>query len=78
MTKKLLPGLTANALAGIAALGHAFGNRETRDTRRSNGWREDLAEMLEAEITNLDSVVHGYNAAEPTRDLATAPAKRPR
>jgi hypothetical protein len=78
MTKKVLPGLIATALAGIASFWNwkAYRNRRARDAARSRGWREQLAEILEADITNLDSVIHGFN--RPARRRDAAPPKRPR
>ena len=65
MTK--LSGLTAAARAGFAFLGHAFGNREIRDGGRHAAWSADLAEMLHADLINLDSMAHGFGVDRAAR-----------
>jgi len=71
MTAKLL-GLTAAARAGFIFVGHAFGNREIRDTRRHGPrsgtlWSADLAEVLEADLINLDSMARGFRVDRVAR-----------
>jgi hypothetical protein len=61
MTK--VSGLTAVARAACAFFGSTLGNPETRDTRHRHGWKEDLAEMLDADLASLDGLMHGFAAA---------------
>jgi len=70
MTRKL-SGLTAAARAGFVFLGHTVYNRGARDTRHDGDfsrmlWSDDLAHMMEADLTTLDSMAHGF-AAKPDR-----------
>jgi hypothetical protein len=65
MTK--LSGLTASARAGFAFLGHVFGHREIPDGRRHAVWSADLAELLQADLINLDSMAHGFRVDRATR-----------
>jgi hypothetical protein len=65
MTK--LSGLTAAARAGFAFLGHAIGNRGIRDGGRHSVWSADLAEMLQADLINLDCMAHGFRVDRATR-----------
>ena len=37
-----------------------FGNRDAEETRRSEAWREDVAEILQANLTNLDALAYGF------------------
>jgi hypothetical protein len=54
--------LVAMALAGVTAVGKV---RRTASRRREpacrNAWKEALSEMLQADLTNLDSVTHGFS-----------------
>jgi hypothetical protein len=54
--------LVAMALAGFAAIGKV---RRKTTRRREPGprdaWKGALLEMLEADLTNLDSVTHGFS-----------------
>ena len=55
------------ALSGAAFFGRApverdRKNRETHYGRDASIWREELAEMLGAQLVNLDSIVHGFTA----------------
>ena len=70
MTDDLLPRLTATILAGLAVLRR----KKAGDAPRSAGSREILAEMLEANLVNLDSVMRGF---APARAIAVEPAERP-
>ncbi len=65
MTK--LSGLTAAARAGFTLLGHAFGHREIQDDRRHGVWSANLAEILQADLINLDSMAHGFGVDRATR-----------
>jgi hypothetical protein len=71
MTAKL-SALTAAARAGFVSVGHAFGNREIRETRRHGPrsgtlWSAGLAEMLEADLVNLDSMARGFRVDRAER-----------
>ncbi len=57
MTRILLPGRSAFA----AVLRKAFANSDRRESVRRERWRNDLAEMLEADLTNLDSLIRGFS-----------------
>ena len=55
------------ALSGAAFFGRApverdRKNRETHYGRDASIWREELAEMLGAQLVNLDAMVHGFKA----------------
>ncbi len=58
MTKKLLPGLSM--LSGLAALAQPPSHREAPAARRSKGWIGEALEMLRADVTNVDYLVHGF------------------
>lgn len=57
---------TAAPLGG-AGQGRAFACREIRETRGSQPWRGELVEMLQAQLTNLDSMVHGFSPSAARR-----------
>ena len=59
MTTKL-SRLTAAARAGIAALRQVLGNSDAHGGLRSTWWRDEMVVTLEADLTNLDSLVHGF------------------
>jgi len=46
--------------AGSACRSQAFENRDTRETRSSQIWRQEIVGMLEANLTNLDALAHGF------------------
>jgi hypothetical protein len=54
--------LVAMALAGVGAVGkvHRQASRRSEPARR-DAWEGALLEMLEADLTNLDSVTHGFS-----------------
>jgi hypothetical protein len=54
------PALTGAAVAESAAIEITLINREARDARHKSLWRQELAVMLRAQLTNLDSTVHGF------------------
>lgn len=54
-------------VAGVSALGQALVYSEDEEARRSDKWRQELAQRLEADLTTLDSLAHGFAAAEPSR-----------
>ena len=58
MTKKLLPGLSL--LSGLAALGQPSSRRDAPAARKSKGWIGEAVEMLRADVTNVDYLVHGF------------------
>jgi hypothetical protein len=64
MFTNIIPVPTAIVVAGINALGQAFRYREDEDARHSSKWRQDLAGRLVADLNSLDSLVHGFAAAE--------------
>ena len=48
----------ATAVSGC--LGQGFGKRGAWESRRSLVWREEMAGMLEANLTNLEALAHGF------------------
>jgi hypothetical protein len=69
-------GPTAMDVAGISALGQALVLREDEEARRSDKWRAEIAQRLEADLTVLDSLAHGFAAPQPWRRPATrSPAR---
>ena len=54
--------IVAMALAGSVAIRN-FRHRaiRRRETGQRDAWKEALLEMLEADLTNLDSVTHGFS-----------------
>jgi hypothetical protein len=68
---------TAIDVAGVSALGQALVCREDDEARRSDKWREELAQRLEVDLLTLDSIAHGFAAAEPLRRPASrSPGRR--
>ena len=59
MTAKL-SALTGAAIAKSAPIERTLGNRDAGDPRHYSLWRQELATMLRAHLTNLDSMVHGF------------------
>jgi hypothetical protein len=60
------------ALSGAAFFGRApverdRKSRETHYARDASIWREELAEMLGAQLVNLDAMVHGFTAPHVRR-----------
>jgi hypothetical protein len=54
--------LVAMALAGSVAIGKVRRKASRRrEPARRDAWKEALLEMLEADLTNLDSVTHGFS-----------------
>jgi hypothetical protein len=57
--------MNRNFLSGrnafVAALRKAFGNNDRRESVRRERWRNELTEMLEADLTNLDSLIRGFS-----------------
>lgn len=54
-------------VAGSAPAARALESREARYAGVASIWREELAEMLRAEVTNLDFMVHGFTALNARR-----------
>ena len=71
MTAKL-SALTGAAIAESAPMERTLRNREAGDARHNSLWRQELAAMLRAQLTNLDSMVHGFKfPSAGRRDDAT-------
>jgi hypothetical protein len=71
-----MPGPTAIDVAGAGALGQALVYHEGEEARRSDKWRDELAQRLEAELTTLDCMTRGYVPAASSRRLANrSPAR---
>jgi hypothetical protein len=59
MTKTLLPVLSA--LSGLAAYTKlSSSHRDPPAGRRTRGWGAGALEMLRADVTNVDYLVHGF------------------
>jgi hypothetical protein len=67
-----ITGPTTIDVAGVSALGQALVYHEDEEARRSDKWREELAQRLEVDLITLDSLAHGFAAA----DAARRPANR--
>jgi hypothetical protein len=67
MFTNIMTGPTAIDVAGVSALGQALAYCEDEEARRSDKWKTELVQRLEAEITTLDSLAHGFVAGEPLR-----------
>ena len=67
MTAKLST-LTGAAIAESAHIERTLRNHETRDARDNSIWRRHLAAMLGAQLTHLNSMVHGFKASSAGRD----------
>jgi len=63
----MTPTLAELAASVRIGLGRGFGSREI-DGRRHHGCTDVLAEILEAELTSIDSMAHGFAATSPARD----------
>jgi hypothetical protein len=64
--------LTGAAIAESAPMERTLRNRVSGDARHNSLWRQELAAMLRAHLTNLDSMVHGFKASSAgRRDDAT-------
>jgi hypothetical protein len=59
--------LTGAAIAESAPIERTHRNREAGDARDKSLWRQELAAMLRAHLTNLDSMVHGFKASSARR-----------
>jgi hypothetical protein len=59
--------LSGAAFFGGAPLERGRETRETPDGRAPSIWREQLAEMLGAQLVNLDAMVHGFTAPRVRR-----------
>ena len=55
------------AIDGSAPTAQTPRNREAGDARHNSIWRELLIAMLGAQLTNLDSMVHGYKVSSAGR-----------
>jgi hypothetical protein len=51
---------SACATAGNGCFRQAFGDRDAWESRRSLIWSEEIAGMLEANLTNLEALAHGF------------------
>jgi hypothetical protein len=51
---------SVSATAGSGRLGQTFGKRGAWESRRSLIWGEQIAGMLEANLTNLEALAHGF------------------
>jgi hypothetical protein len=61
MTAKLSTQASfVSAIAGNFFRKQFAGKREIEETCRSQIWREEVAELLEANLTNLNAMSHGF------------------
>jgi hypothetical protein len=56
---------STQAASVSAMIGNVFrkqfmGKRDSEETRCSQVWREEFAEILEANLTNLNAMAHGF------------------
>lgn len=58
-----ISALYGAAFSGRAPVAPARDSRETLYARDAPIWREELAEMLGAQLVNLDSMVYGFTAS---------------
>jgi hypothetical protein len=65
-----MPGPTTIDVAGVSAVGQALVYHEGEEARRSDKWRDELAQRLDAELTTLDCLARGYVPAARPRRLA--------
>jgi hypothetical protein len=59
--------LTGAAIAESAPIEITLINREAGNARHKSLWRQELAAMLRAQLTNLDSMAHGFKASSAGR-----------
>ena len=59
-TKFSMQAAFASAIAGNFFRKQFAGKREMEETCRSQIWREEVAELLEANLTNLNALSHGF------------------
>ena len=59
--------LTGAAIAESAPTERTLRNHQAGDARHKSLWRQELAAMLRAHLTNLDSMVHGFKASSARR-----------
>jgi hypothetical protein len=50
----------AAALVGLAVLGGSRRKADSQQAERKDGWERTMSEILEADLTSLDSVTHGF------------------
>ena len=50
----------AATLAGLAVLGGIRRRAGVQEAARKDGWERTMSEILEADLTSLDSVTHGF------------------
>ena len=62
-----LSALTGAAIAESAPTERTLRNRVSGDARHNSLWRQELAAMFRAQLTNLDSMVHGFKASSAGR-----------
>ena len=61
MTAKLsVQAASLSAIAGNLFRKQFAGKHDTEETCRSQIWREEVAEILEANLTNLNALTHGF------------------
>ena len=69
----ILEAAIANVEVGVRALGQTFGRRAQQGVHPSM-WTEELSEMrqadLQADLTTLDSLMHGFGTAKPRNPAA--------
>jgi hypothetical protein len=47
------------AFFGVVLSTRRFGTRAVADAARADGWKADFANMMQADLNNLDSLLHG-------------------
>jgi hypothetical protein len=57
----LLAGIAALALAGFALINKAFAPKAAPQATRPEAWRDQLFEMIEADLRNMDHVMQGQS-----------------
>ena len=69
LTKISVSNASSSAVAGSGFHSRAFDERDVRETHSSRVWREELTEMLEANLRHLDALrslgrsTHASNAS---------------
>jgi len=53
--------IVAAALSGFAGIGKIRRRSSRREASSKDAWKEALFEMLEADLTHLDSMTHGFS-----------------